>query len=209
MKGNADVLLVHDPSSEKQFMTAGFGKDRVLVMHNEFILVGPAHDPAAVKGKTTHQALQAIAEGNAPFISRGDDSGTHKMEISLWRKTGQSPQGKTWYIETGQGMGPSLIIASEKGAYILTDRATFLVYRDKVNLQVMVEGDPALLNVYHVITVNPEMYPQVNYEGALAFLRFLVSPEAQKMIGMYGIQEFGQPLFVPDAGKSESDLGLE
>ncbi|GAB4475768.1 MAG: substrate-binding domain-containing protein [Anaerolineales bacterium] len=208
-EGNADVLLVHAPTSEKEFMAEGYGKDRALVMHNDFILVGPEQDPAAVKGGSITAALQAIATSQAIFISRGDDSGTHKMELSLWKQIGQNPQGQSWYIETGQGMGASLTIASEKEGYILTDRATFLAYKENINLEIMVEGDPALLNVYHVITVNPEKFPKVNYQAALAFVRFLTAPETQRLIGDFGVQEYGQPLFFPDADKSDADLGLE
>jgi len=208
-EGNADVLLVHDPSSEKQFMEEGYGKDRVLIMHNDFILVGPPEDPANVKGKTIGEAFQAIATKRAIFISRGDDSGTHKKELRLWGMNQLDPHGQSWYVETGQGMGASLTVASEKSAYILTDRATFLAYRGKIDLQIMVEGDVDLLNVYHGITVNPDRFPVVNYEASLAFLNFLISPETQQIIGEFGVQEYGEPLFFPDADKTDADFGLE
>jgi tungstate transport system substrate-binding protein len=205
VRGNADVLFVHDHDSEKKFMAEGYGKDRALVMHNDFLLVGPATDPAAIKGKSITAAFQAIAASQSTFVSRGDDSGTHKKELSLWSNIGQTPQGQSWYIETGQGMGASLTIAAEKGGYILTDRATFLAYRENVPLEILVDGDQALMNWYHVITVNPEKFPEVNYEAALAFLGFLTSPETQGLIGEFGIKEVGQPLFFPDADQSNVD----
>jgi len=207
-EGNADVLLVHAPSSEVTFMDNSFGSDRRLVMHNDFILVGPAGDPAAIKGLSAVDALKAIYAAGAPFASRGDDSGTYKKELDLWKKAGLDPAGQSWYVETGQGMGASLIIASEKAAYILTDRATFLANQDKLQLVILSEGDPTLLNVYHVIIVNPDKWPKVNLAGATAFADFLVSPDGQALIGDFGVAKFGQPLFTPDAGKAEAELGL-
>jgi tungstate transport system substrate-binding protein len=204
--GNADVLLVHSPSSEQTFMEGGSGKDRFLVMHNDFIIVGPASDPAAIQGKTATEALATIAAAGAPFVSRGDDSGTNKKELDLWKKTNLDPAGQSWYSETGQGMGATLTIASEKEAYTLTDRATFLANRANLRLETLVEGDPALLNIYHVITVNPDKWPKVNYPGALAFANFLVSDATQKVIGEFGVDQYGQQLFVPDAGKHETQL---
>jgi tungstate transport system substrate-binding protein len=207
-EGNADVLLVHAPSSEKTFMDNGFGSDRRLVMHNDFIVVGPAADPAAVKGLAAVEAFKAIYAAGATFVTRGDDSGTHKKELDLWKKAELDPAGQAWYLETGQGMGASLIVASEKGAYILTDRATFLANQDKLQLVILSEGDPKLLNVYHVIVVNPEKWPKVNLAGATAFADFLVSADGQALIGAFGVEKFGQPLFTPDAGKDEAELGL-
>jgi tungstate transport system substrate-binding protein len=205
-QGNADVLLVHAPSSEETYMDGGHGKDRLLVMHNDFIVVGPPSDPAGIRGKSTADALAAIAATGAPFVSRGDDSGTHKKELDLWNKTGIDPAGQRWYNETGQGMGATLTVASEKDAYTLTDRATYLAYTDTVRLETLVEGDPTLLNVYHVITVNPDKATNINYEGALALAEFLVAADTQRAIGEFGVDEFGQPLFVPDAGKDETSL---
>src|SRR6185503_12380076 len=156
-EGNADVLLVHAPASEVAFMDAGNGTDRFLVMHNDFIIVGPAVDPAGIKGMTSAvDAFKAIFEIGSPFITRGDDSGTHKKELALWKSAELDPQGtgQAWYTETGQGMGASMIVASEKEAYILTDRATYLANKDNYQLELLVEGDNSLLNVYHVITVN-------------------------------------------------------
>jgi tungstate transport system substrate-binding protein len=207
-EGNADVLLVHAPSSEVTFMDGGNGKDRFLVMHNDFIIVGPANDPAGIKGQDPKEALASIYRAGAPFVSRGDDSGTHKKELDFWKKAELDPTGNAWYMETGQGMGASLTVASEKGAYILTDRATYLANKDNLKLDVLLEGNQALLNVYHVITVNPDKWPRVNYEGALAFSRFLTHPATQKVIGEFGVAQYGQPLFYPDANKTDADLGL-
>jgi tungstate transport system substrate-binding protein len=207
-EGNADVLLVHAPASEVKFMDGGNGKDRFLVMHNDFILVGPASDPAKIKGLGPKDAFVAIYDAGATFISRGDDSGTHKKELDFWKKASLEPKGQAWYLETGQGMGASLTVASEKEAYILTDRATYLANKDNLQLEILLEGNNALLNVYHVITVNPDKWPKVNYEGALAFLKFMTDPATQEVIGKFGVEKFGQQLFVPDAGKKDSDLGL-
>ena len=209
-EGNADVLLVHAPSSEKTFMENGFGKDRALVMHNDYIIVGPAADPAGIKGLPVIDAYKVIAASGATFISRGDDSGTHKAELALWKKAELDPKTDkpVWYLETGQGMGASLTIANEKGAYIMTDRATYLANKANYQLEILVEGDNALLNVYHVITVNPVKWPKVNYDGAIAFLKFLTSPDIQAIIGQFGLDKFGEPLFYPDADKTDADLGL-
>jgi len=208
-EGNADVLLVHAPSSEQTFMDGGNGKDRLLVMHNDFILVGPASDPVGVKGKSPAEALAAIAAAGAPFISRGDDSGTNKKELDLWKKAATDPAGQSWYSETGQGMGATLRVASEKDAYTLTDRATYLANKGNLQLETLVEGDPSLLNIYHVITVNPDKSPAPNYAGALAFANFLVADATQKVIGEFGVDKYGQQLFVPDADKTNADLGLK
>jgi tungstate transport system substrate-binding protein len=207
-QGNADVLLVHAPASEVTFMDGGHGKERFLVMHNDFIIVGPAHDPAGIKELDSQDSFEAIYKTEAAFVSRGDDSGTHKKELDFWKKAGLEPSGQTWYIETGQGMGASLIVASEKGAYILTDRATYLANKDNLSLEILLEGDNALLNVYHVITVNPDKWPKMNYDGGLAFAQFMIDPDVQEVIGQFGIDEYGQPLFYPDADKTDADLGL-
>lgn len=207
-EGNADVLLVHAPSSEVSFMDGGNGKDRFLVMHNDFIIVGPADDPARIKDLGPKEAFESIHKAGASFVSRGDDSGTHKKELSFWEKAALGPKGQAWYIETGQGMGASLTVASEKGAYILTDRATYLANKSNLQLEILLEGNKALLNVYHVITVNPAKWPKVNYEGALAFSNFLTDPATQAVIGQFGVDKFGEPLFYPDADKTDADLGL-
>ena len=207
-EGNADVLLVHAPAAEKELMEAGFGKERFLLMHNEFVIVGPPGDPAMVAGLiSTDEALARISNSGSSFVSRGDDSGTHKKELALWNEANIEPAGE-WYLESGQGMGASLKIASEKSAYTLADRGTYLALRENLDLDVFVEGHPSLLNVYHVILVNPDIWPNVNYEGASAFAKFITSAEIQTLIGEFGIDRFGQPLFTPDAGKSDAELGL-
>lgn len=207
--GNADVLLVHAPSSEVALMDAGWGRDRFLVMHNDFVIVGPAGDPAGIKRAVTAvEAFQKVFAAGSPFISRGDDSGTNKMEISLWGKAANDPKGAEWYVESGQGMGATLTIASEKTAYTLTDRATYLANKTNLSLEILVEGDSALLNVYHVITVNPDKWPKSNYEGATAFANFMIAKATQDVIGQFGVDKFGQPLFFPDADKTDADLGL-
>ena len=205
---NADVLLVHSPAAEIEFMDAGHGVDRRLVMHNDFVLVGPAVDQAAIEGLGALEAIRAIASSGSSFVSRGDDSGTHNKELDLWTKAEIDPAGQAWYLETGQGMGATLTIASEKAAYTLTDRATYLANQDNLELVILSEGDPTLLNVYHVIAVNPEMWPAVNADGAAAFADYLTSVDGQSLIASFGVEEFGQPLFIPDAGKAESELGL-
>ena len=209
-EGNADVLLVHAPSAEQVLMDNGTARDRFLVMHNDFVIVGPADDPADLNGKTDIiPALQNLAASGQTFISRGDDSGTHKMELSLWVKAGTDPAGQTWYLESGQGMGATLTLASEKTAYTLTDRATFLANQANLQLSILFEGVPSLLNVYHVMTINPEKWPLVNYEGAMAFANFMTSAETQTVIAEFGVEKYGQPLFFPDADKTDADLGLE
>jgi len=210
-EGNADVLLVHAPAAEMVLVEAGDTADRFLVMHNDFVLVGPASDPAGIKGKATAaEALALIAESEATFISRGDDSGTNKKELSLWAGTDYSPNDDkpAWYVESGQGMGDTLIVASEKGAYTITDRATYLALQDNLDLKILVEGDDVLLNVYHVMTVNPEKWELVNYEGGLAFAEFMINPATQAVIKDFGVDKFGQPLFFPDADKTDAALGL-
>ena len=208
-EGNADVLLVHAPASEVTFMDNGFGSERYLVMHNDFIIVGPAADPAGIRGvATAAEALGKIAAAGAIFISRGDDSGTHKAELKLWDKAGVAHDGE-WYQESGQGMGATLTIASEKGAYTLTDRATYLANKDNYALEILVEGDTVLLNIYHVIVVNPEKWPEINLAGAQAFARFMIDADTQKTIGEFGVDKYGQPLFYPDADKTDADLGLK
>lgn len=209
-EGNADVLLVHAPASEVAFMDAGHGTDRFLVMHNDFVIVGPAADPAGIKGMATaKEAFTAIFNAGAEFITRGDDSGTHKKELALWKAAALDPAGQAWYIETGQGMGASMIVASEKEAYILTDRATYLANKDNYQLEILVEGEPGLLNIYHVITVNPDKSDKINYEGGLAFANFMVDAATQAVIGEFGVDKYGAPLFFPDAGRDPAELGLD
>jgi len=207
-RGEADVLLVHAPEAEKKFVEKGFGIHRRLVMYNDFILVGPPDDPARLKGiPSATEGLKKIADAGALFISRGDNSGTHQLEKKLWKNCGIAPEGHTWYQESGQGMGQTLGIASEKGAYTLTDRGTYLALKKALHLDILIQGDKSLLNIYHVIEVNPVKWPKVNTAGAKAFSDFIVSPEAQDMIGTFGLEKFGQPLFFPVAGKKEEELG--
>jgi tungstate transport system substrate-binding protein len=210
-QGNADVLLVHAPSSEVTYMAGGYGKDRFLVMHNDFIIVGPASDPAGIKADTNAvDAFKKIAAAGAAFISRGDQSGTNTKELALWKAAGIDPVGTkpSWYISSGQGMGATLTIASQKGAYTLTDRATYLAEQANLQLNILVEKENSLLNVYHVITVNPNKWPKVNYLGALAFANWIISPATQDVIGKFGVAKYGQQLFIPDATKTDADLGL-
>ena len=204
-KGDADVLLVHAPSAELPFMDQGNGDQRLLVMHNDFLLVGPAADPAGAKAKSIADALKAIADARAPFISRGDGSGTDILEKALIKKSGVTTS-PSWYVESGTGMGQSLTIASEKRAYILTDRATYLARRATLALTSIVEGGAELLNIYHVITVNPAKFPRVNREGAEAFASYLISAAGQSLIGAFGRNTYGQPLFFADAGLNEANL---
>lgn len=209
-QGNADVLLVHSPAAEKQFMTDGWGKERSLIMHNDFIVVGPADDPAKIKGLSATDAFKAIASIESTFVARADKSGTSTKELGIWKKAELDPATTkpAWYIETGQGMGPSLTIASEKTGYTLTDRATFLANKANLQLEILVEGDNSLLNVYHVITVNPDKWPKVNYEGAMVFLKFMTESSTQEAIGKFGLDKYGQQLFIPDADKTDADVGL-
>ena len=207
-KGEADVLLVHAPASEVAFMQAGNGVARKLVMHNDFVIVGPSGDPAGIKGMTVAKdAFAKIAETGSIFISRGDDSGTNKSELSLWKAAGITAEGQSWYQESGQGMGATLTITSEKQGYTLTDRATYLATKANLELDILTEGDPVLLNIYHVITVNPDKSSMINVEGAQAFLEFMISDQAQEAIRTFGVDKYGQPLFFPDADKTEADLG--
>jgi tungstate transport system substrate-binding protein len=207
-RGDADVLLVHAPDSEVKFMEAGHGVSRKLVMHNDFIIIGPAGDPAGIKGVASAiDALKKIAAGTTVFISRGDKSGTDQLEKKLWTTAGITPKGQAWYQETGQGMGATLSIASEKAAYTITDRATYLATKKNLSLDVLVQGDPVLLNIYHVIDVNSAKSPRINAMGAKAFVAFMVDPSTQEVISKFGIDKYGQALFFPDAGKKEADLG--
>lgn len=206
-RGEADVLLVHAPDAEKAVVDKGLVVDRRLVMHNDFLLVGPPGDPAKVRGtRSAADALRKIAATGAIFVSRGDDSGTHKKERSLWQAAGVTPHG-TWYQESGSGMGQTLNIASEKGGYTLTDRATYLALKKNLSLEIVLEGDAPLLNIYHVMQVNPQRFSKVNAEGGKAFVEFMVAPETQAVIGQFGVDRFGQPLFFPDAGQREDQLG--
>jgi len=210
-KGEADLLLVHSPGDEKKMVEEGYGINRRLVMHNDFVIVGPPADPAKIKGvKASKEALAKIAEGGAVFLSRGDNSGTHSKEKGIWKAAGIIAEGQKWYQQTGLGMGDTLNVASEKGAYTLADRGTWLALSKKrqFNLEILVQGEPLLLNVYHVIEVNPAKWPKVNVAGAKALADFMVAAKTQKAIGEFGVDKFGAPLFTPDAGKAPASLGL-
>jgi len=205
-RGEADVLLVHSPAAEQAFVAEGTAGQRRLVMHNDFVLVGPANDPAQVRGLDSTGAVAKIATAQALFVSRGDDSGTHARERDLWTKAGITPAG-SWYQATGQGMGATLRVAGEKAGYTLSDRATYLAQRETLALDVLSEGDPGLLNVYHVIETTTKAGASVQPDGARAFADWIVSATAQQQIGQFGQAKFGQPLFTPDAGKDEAGLG--
>ncbi len=205
-RGDADVLLVHSPEAEMVLVENGSAIDRRLIMHNDFVLVGPPSNPAGIREfDSPVDALQQISKSESLFVSRGDDSGTHKKEIAIWWSGNMTPQGD-WYLEAGQGMGATLRIASEKDGYTLTDRATYLSLRDTLNVEILLDGDASLLNLYHVMSVNPRQWPNVNALGARAWSDFLISTEGQAMIGEFGIDRYGQPLFFPDANIEEAEL---
>ncbi len=207
-KGEADVMLVHSPDAEKKFVEEGYGVNRRLVMHNDFIIVGPGTDPAKIKGvKSSADALNKIALANALFVSRGDNSGTHAKEKTLWKKADITPAGQKWYQETGLGMGQTLNVTAEKKGYTLADRGTYLAIKKNLGLEILVEGDAALLNIYHVIEVNSAKWPKANARGAKMFADFMVSKKTQAIIKTFGVDKFGSPLFFPDAGKQVEDLG--
>ena len=205
-KGEADVALVHAPALEKRYAEEGKLTDRRLVMYNDFVIVGPAADPAQVKGLPAVEALKRLAARQARFVSRGDSSGTHLLEQALWRAAGVRPTG-AWYIESGQGMGQTLQIAGDRRAYVLTDRGTYLAFQKHVELVVLVERDRSLLNLYSVMEVNPANGPRVNAVGGKAFADFLVASATQAVIRTFGVNTYGQPLFVPVAGRREEEIG--
>ena len=203
-RGDADVVLVHSPDAEKMMVDAGDGIERTLVMHNDFILVGPKDDPAGIKQTSNiNAAMQAIATKQAAFISRGDQSGTNAFELKLWKALNITPKGQSWYSESGQGMGATLQITNQRNAYTISDRGTFLSQQQNLDLQIVSERSPGLVNVYHVIVVNPDKHSNVNVTGARAFAAWITRPDIQEMIGKFGVDKFGQALFFPDAGKPE------
>jgi len=203
-KGEADVLLVHSPDAEKKFIADGLGVNRRLVMHNDFIIVGPADDPAKIKGeKSALEAMKKLAAAGALFISRGDNSGTNALEKKLWKAAEINPEGQKFYQQTGLGMGQTLNVAAEKKAYTIADRGTWLSLQKNLGLPILCEGDKALLNIYHVMEVNPAKFPKVNAAGAKAFADFMVSKEIQAIVAKFGVDKYGSPLFFPDAGKPE------
>jgi len=205
-RGEADVSLCHAPSLEKKYVAEGKMHDRRLVMYNDFLLIGPEPDPAKIRGeKSAVAALKKIAETGSRFVSRGDKSGTHVLELNLWKAAGITPAAP-WYIESGQGMGATLGIANDRQAYTLSDRATMLAFSKRTDLKPMVEGDKLLLNIYAVLEVNPANGPKVNTAGGKAFADWILSPATQAVIKTFGIDKYGQPLFVPIAGKKDEDF---
>jgi tungstate transport system substrate-binding protein len=205
-RGEADVTLAHAPGLEKKYVEDGKMSNRRLVMYNDFVLIGPADDPAQIKGlPKAVDALKRIAESRSRFVSRGDKSGTHVLEQGLWKQAGLEPRG-AWYVESGQGMGQTLGIANDRRAYTLTDRGTYLAFQKRVDLPILVEKDRPLLNIYSVMEVNPANGPRVNVAGGKAFAEFMLAPETQAVIKAFGVDKYGQPLFVPVAGKKDEDL---
>ena len=208
-KGEADVLLVHSPAAEKKFMADGNGGERRLVMHNDYIILGPPADPAKIRGmKKASEAFKKIAATGSIFMSRGDNSGTNAKEKDIWKAAGVKYEGEKWYQQTGLGMGQTLAVAAEKKTYTLADRGTYLALKKNLGLDILVEGDGILLNIYHVIEVNPKKWPKANFTGAKAFGDFMVSKDTQAIIKTFGVDKFGSPLFFPDAGKKEEALGI-
>jgi tungstate transport system substrate-binding protein len=207
-KGEADVLLVHSPAAEKKFVAEGYGINRRIIMHNDFVIVGPPGDSAKIKGiKLASEAFKKIASAQALFLSRSDKSGTHVKEMDIWKAAGIKPEGEKWYQQTGLGMGQTLNVTAEKKGYTLADRGTYLALKKNLGLDILVEGDAILLNIYHVIEVNPAKWSKVNAAGEKAFADFMVSKETQDIIKIFGVDKFGSPLFFPDAGKKEEEFG--
>ena len=207
-KGEADVLLVHSPDAEKKFIAEGLGVNRRLVMHNDFIIVGPGEDSAKIMNtKSAAGAFKLIASAEALFVSRGDNSGTNAQEKKLWKAAAISPEGQKWYQQTGLGMGQTLNVSAEKKGYTLADRGTYLAMKKNLNMDILVEGDAALRNIYHVMEVNIAKWPKVNAVGAKAFADFMLTKKTQGIIKSFGVDKYGSPLFFPDAGKKVEDLG--
>ena len=205
-RGEADVALVHAPSLERKYVEEGKMLNRRLVMYNDFVLIGPEDDPAKIKGlPKAVEALKRIAETPSRFVSRGDKSGTHLLELGLWKQAGIEPKG-AWYIESGQGMGQTLGIANDRRAYAITDRGTWLAFQKRLSLPILVEKDRPLLNIYSVMEINPANGPRVNVAGGKAFADFMVAPETQAVIKTFGVDKYGQPLFVPIAAQIEADF---
>lgn len=196
VNGEADVLLTHAPASEQELVDNGDVQNYKRVMYNDFIIVGPASDPAGIKDLEVAEAFQKVFDSSSTFVSRGDDSGTHKKELSIWESISATPTENSAYVETGQGMGNTLQVAAEKQGYVLTDRATYLAQKDNYpDMEIVVEGDDALLNIYHVMEVNPDKNDQINNEGAKAFVEFMIDSEVQELIESFGKEEYGQSLF--------------
>jgi tungstate transport system substrate-binding protein len=205
-RGEADVTLAHAPGLEKKYVAEGKMLNRRLVMYNDFVIIGPGDDPAKIKGMPKAvDALKRIAETRSRFASRGDKSGTNVLELGLWKQAGIEPKG-AWYIESGQGMGATLGIANERRAYTISDRGTWLAFQKRIDLPVLVEKDRPLLNIYSVMDVNPANGPRVNVAGGKAFAEFMLAPETQAVIKSFGMDKYGQALFVPIAGKKDEDF---
>ena len=205
-RGEADVALVHAPSLERKYAEEGRMQNRRLVMYNDFVIIGPEDDPAKIKGMSKAvDALKRIADTQSRFVSRGDKSGTHLLELGLWKQAGIEPKG-AWYIESGQGMGQTLGIANDRRAYTITDRGTWLAFQKRISLPILVEKDKPLLNIYSVMEINPANGPRVNVAGGKAFADFMVASDTQAVIRIFGADKYGQPLFVPIAGQSEADF---
>jgi len=206
-RGEADVTLAHAPSLEKTYVAEGKMLNRRLVMYNDFVIIGPPDDPAQIKGlPRAVDAMRRVAGSRSRFVSRGDKSGTHSLELALWKQAGVEPKG-VWYIESGQGMGQTLGIADDRRAYTITDRGTYLAFQKRIALPILVERDRPLLNIYSVMGVNPANGPRVNAAAGKAFADFVVSPEAQAVIRTFGVDRYAQPLFVPLAGRREDEVG--
>lgn len=209
-RGEGDVLLTHSPEAERAWMAEGNGTSRRLVMYRDFVIVGPANDPAKIRGLRVTDALKRISDSKAPFVSRGDQSGTHMRELAMWKQAGIEPKGQAWYRETGQGQGLTMELASQLGAYTLTDRATYqvlaLVLVRRIALRILVQNDAGLYNIYHVMPVNAAKFPRVNQSAGQAFADWIVSADGQALISRFGQKEFGRSMFVPAADKREDDL---
>jgi tungstate transport system substrate-binding protein len=205
-RGEGDVLLTHSPAAEKAWMAEGNGTSRRLVMYNDFVIIGPEADSAKIRGLKAADALKRISDAKAVFVSRGDQSGTHVRELAMWKRAAVEPKGQPWYKETGQGQGLTMDVAAQFQGYAFTDRGTYLVHAKRIGLPILVEGDPALYNIYHVMPVNQAKFAKVNSAGAQAFADWLVSPEGQETIAEFGKAQYGRSLFIPAAGKREDEL---
>jgi tungstate transport system substrate-binding protein len=207
-RGDLDVILTHSPTDEEAFVKLGNASDRRLVMHNDFVLVGPLSDPAKVKGVAISDALRKIFDARSAFVSRGDKSGTNVKELGLWAAAGRDPKGSAWYIESGAGQLQNLQLTATRRAYTLTDRGTWVANARQLrsDLGILVEGGQSLLNVYHVIVLDKTKFPKIEARGARAFADYLVGKDGQAIIASYGVQQYGQSTFTADAGKNEADL---
>jgi tungstate transport system substrate-binding protein len=205
-RGEGDVLLTHSPEAEKTWMAEGNGTSRRLVMYNDFVIIGPEADPAKIKGLKAADALRRIAEAKAPFVSRGDQSGTHVRELAMWKRAGLDPKGQPWYRETGQGQGLTMDVAAQFQGYAFTDRGTYLVHARRIGMPILVENDPALYNIYHVMPVNAAKFPKVNAAAGQAFADWVISPEGQAVIAEFGKAQYGRSLFMPAANLREEEL---